>query len=91
VDAFYQVTIYSRRTNVKAPVSNSWMSGLHCACGSGLVREELFDARGVFLSYVCKECLEEVLKEFPAEVLTNPDYLEEEVPTKGLSVENGAR
>ena len=45
-----------------------------CHCGSGLERHARFDARGIFLTYVCEKCEAEKLKHFRPEVLTDPNY-----------------
>jgi hypothetical protein len=45
-----------------------------CHCGSGLEREARYDARGIFLTYVCEKCVEEKLGKFRPEVLTDPNY-----------------
>ena len=49
-----------------------------CHCGSGLEREARFDARGIFLTYVCEKCVEEKLGRYRPEVLTDPNYYTEE-------------
>jgi hypothetical protein len=45
-----------------------------CHCGSGLERHARFDARGIFLTYVCDKCEKEKLKRYRPEVLTDPNY-----------------
>jgi hypothetical protein len=45
-----------------------------CLCGSGLARYAEYDARGIFLTFVCDACVAEKLKEFRPDVLVNPDY-----------------
>jgi hypothetical protein len=45
-----------------------------CHCGSGLERRAKFDARGIFLTYVCDKCEKEKLKHYRPEVLTDPNY-----------------
>lgn len=45
-----------------------------CACGSTRKRRPLFDARGIFCTYVCDECEEEKKKEFRPDIFTDPDY-----------------
>lgn len=36
------------------------------------------DARGIFLTYVCPECVNEKLSKYRPEVLTNPSYTADE-------------
>jgi hypothetical protein len=49
-----------------------------CHCGSGLERRAKFDARGIFLTYVCDKCEEEKLSHFRPDVLTDPNYWHDE-------------
>jgi hypothetical protein len=45
-----------------------------CHCGSGLEREARYDARGIFLTYVCEKCEKEKLSHYRPEVLVDPNY-----------------
>jgi len=45
-----------------------------CACGSGEVREAAYDARGIFLTFVCHKCRKEKLSRYRTDVLENPNY-----------------
>jgi hypothetical protein len=45
-----------------------------CHCGSGLEREATFDARGIFLTYVCEKCRKEKLSHYRPEVLSDSNY-----------------
>jgi hypothetical protein len=49
-----------------------------CHCGSGLERAAEFDARGIFLTYVCEKCRKEKLSRYRPEVLTDSNYWHEE-------------
>jgi hypothetical protein len=49
-----------------------------CHCGSGLKRHARFDARGIFITYVCEQCEKEKLSHYRPEVLTNPNYSHDE-------------
>jgi len=49
-----------------------------CACGSGQPKHAVYDARGIFLTYVCDKCEKKKLAEFRPEVLTNPNYSHDE-------------
>lgn len=55
------------------------MSSLRmCSCGSGEVKYQQFDARGIFLTYVCNACRDEKLSHYRPDVLTNPNYAHDE-------------
>jgi len=45
-----------------------------CNCGSGLERETVEDARGIFLCFVCPKCKEKKLSQYRSDVLNNPNY-----------------
>lgn len=45
-----------------------------CACGSGKAREELEDARGIFVAYVCEACVAKVKAKYRPEIFENPQY-----------------
>ncbi len=45
-----------------------------CSCGSGLLAEDEFDARGIYLCKTCDKCRTDRLAGFRPEVLTDPDY-----------------
>jgi hypothetical protein len=45
-----------------------------CNCGSGKQREEIVDARGIFVAYVCSNCKKEKLSGYRHEIFTNPCY-----------------
>jgi hypothetical protein len=49
-----------------------------CSCGSGEQPWAEFDARGIFLTYVCEKCKKEKLSHFRPDVLTDPDYWHDE-------------
>ena len=49
-----------------------------CRCGSGEVAVAKYDARGIFLTYACDQCVKEKLREFRPEVLTDPNYYADE-------------
>ena len=59
---------------VKSAVPVYKGEGKPCNCGSGLPRYTLEDARGIFCSYVCKECEDDVKAKYRPEVLKNADY-----------------
>lgn len=58
------------------------MSLKACSCGSGLAREAVNDARGIFVAFVCDECREERLNGYRPEIfdtstvqaVDNPNY-----------------
>jgi hypothetical protein len=45
-----------------------------CRCGSGLPRFELFDARGIFLTFACVKCERAKLAKYRPEVLNDAAY-----------------
>jgi hypothetical protein len=45
-----------------------------CPCGSGCEADAEFDARGIFLCYVCSKCRKEKLSRYRADVLTDASY-----------------
>lgn len=45
-----------------------------CRCGSGEHRYELVDARGIFVSYVCGACEDEVKSKYRPEIFTDGNY-----------------
>jgi len=49
-----------------------------CPCGSGLPREEQYDARGIFLTFTCEDCEESKLSCFRKDVLEDPNYWHDE-------------
>ena len=49
-----------------------------CNCGSGEVPYAEYDARGIFLDYVCPRCKDEKLSKFRRDVLTDPGYWADE-------------
>ncbi len=50
------------------------MSTPECNCGSKLERYPLSDARGIFVSYVCKACEQETKAKFRPEIFEDPGY-----------------
>jgi len=46
----------------------------HCPCGSDEIGEAEFDARGIFLDYLCNHCRDKKLRKYRPEVLTDPNY-----------------
>ena len=51
---------------------------MECRCGSGEPRRALYDARGIFCTYVCDRCETERRKEFRSEVFADANYSHEE-------------
>lgn len=45
-----------------------------CFCGSMQPKEAEYDARGIFLAYVCDDCRADKLGHYRPDVLTNPRY-----------------
>ena len=49
-----------------------------CFCGSGLEQYRLNDARGIIVSYACKDCEAEVRACYRPEIFTDPNYWTDE-------------
>ena len=49
-----------------------------CNCGSGLERDELVDARGIFCAFVCDACETEKRGRFRAEIFEDAGYYTDE-------------
>lgn len=49
-----------------------------CRCGSGEPDEAAYDARGIFLAYVCNRCRSAVLGRYRRDVLEDPQYWHDE-------------
>ncbi len=47
---------------------------MRCSCGSGLYREEVYDARGIFITFCCEACKSERLAGYRPEIFTDPGY-----------------
>ena len=55
------------------------MSVKLCPCGSGEYRRELYDARGIFCTFICDQCeAEKKRAEFRADIFTDPNYWHDE-------------
>jgi hypothetical protein len=48
--------------------------GIKCACGSGLQMRALYDARGIYVSYVCDVCEARTRKRYRPEIFTDSNY-----------------
>jgi hypothetical protein len=46
----------------------------YCPCGSGHYREAEYDARGIFLTYLCEVCEEDKLGRYRPEVFDDSRY-----------------
>lgn len=53
-----------------------WKNG--CPCGSGEHPEEVYDARGIYVTAVCDQCRHKRLKGYRPEIFSDPDYDHEE-------------
>jgi hypothetical protein len=49
-----------------------------CTCGSGEWPQAIYDARNIFVTYVCSECRTEKLRGYRPEIFTNPGYWHDE-------------
>lgn len=51
---------------------------IECACGSGLIQEAQYDARGIYLCATCPKCEKEKLSQYRPDVLTDSNYWHDE-------------
>jgi hypothetical protein len=49
-----------------------------CSCGSGEVRRELRDARGIFCTYVCDRCERQQRAKYRPDIFTDANYWTDE-------------
>lgn len=49
-----------------------------CSCGSGEFPEAVYDARNIFVAYVCDKCREKRLSVYREDIFTDPDYWTDE-------------
>ena len=54
------------------------MSMKLCRCGSGEPRRELYDARGIFCTFVCDKCEAKRRSAYRADIFTDPTYWHDE-------------
>jgi hypothetical protein len=45
-----------------------------CNCESGEQREAVYDAKGIFVAYVCHKCRKQKLKGYRPEIFTDSGY-----------------
>lgn len=46
----------------------------YCPCQSGEYREEIYDARGIFVAFVCDKCRNDRLNGYRADIFTDSNY-----------------
>jgi len=51
---------------------------MECICGSGMIRFPLYDARGIFCTYVCDECELEKKSRYRADIFEDSNYWSDE-------------
>lgn len=51
---------------------------MKCDCGSGEYSEEIYDARGIYVTRVCDSCKEEKLKSYRTDIFTDSNYWADE-------------
>jgi len=49
-----------------------------CPCGSGEYPEDIVDARGIFVAYVCDKCRKEKLSGYRSDIFTDSNYWHDE-------------
>ena len=50
----------------------------NCPCGSGKPQRALYDARAIFVGYVCDKCESTVRGRYRPEIFTDPNYWTDE-------------
>ena len=60
--------------NIDCTDGGDWGYERPCPCGSGKEREDVTDARGIFVAYVCDKCRKEKLKGYRREIFEDPNY-----------------
>lgn len=45
-----------------------------CHCGSGKEARELYDAREIFVGFVCDDCIEKKKSQYRSEIFTDCNY-----------------
>ena len=56
-----------------------------CKCGSGNDRQPLYDARGIFCTYVCSSCIASVKAKYRPEIFSDAQYeADEEIEPEEL-------
>lgn len=51
---------------------------MECNCGSGMERFPLYDARGIFCTYVCDNCESWKKKRYRTDIFDDPNYWTDE-------------
>lgn len=54
------------------------MKTKECTCGSGLPKRAAYDARRIFLTYVCDRCEAAKLSHYRPDIFTDPNYWHDE-------------
>ena len=49
-----------------------------CNCGSGELRYELSDARGIFVTFVCEKCEAKIKEGYRPDIFTDSNYWADE-------------
>ena len=52
--------------------------GKKCHCGSDDYREAIYDARGIFVTFVCDSCRRRKLSSYRPDIFTHSDYWHDE-------------
>jgi hypothetical protein len=51
---------------------------IRCICGSNKFQRPLYDARAIFVAYVCDACERKVRGRYRPEIFTDPNYWTDE-------------
>jgi hypothetical protein len=52
----------------------SYRADNQCTCGSGMAARAVYDARQIFVAFVCDGCQRSKLAQYRPEIFTDPNY-----------------
>jgi hypothetical protein len=70
--------VIGKRTNTQGTIAMVSVHDRSCPCGSGLERDELYDARGIFCCYTCDRCHKRQSDKYRADIFTDANYWHDE-------------
>lgn len=62
----------------RAACAGTYVRTYTCNCGSGKCKWELVDARGIFCTYVCDDCVEEKKSHYRKDIFEDSNYWTDE-------------
>lgn len=69
---------YDPEFDPKTDIDEPEIHYAECSCGSGEPKEPLYDARGIFVTYVCDKCRKEKMSQYRPEIFDDSDYEHDE-------------